>query len=153
MPLDVHWKARLVVLGLLGAADVGGWSFLLPGNRVPYEIDTHEAVSGFTEGAPVEMLGVEIGTARRIRLATPRTVHIVLGIDRDVPITRRPPSSPRALHTLVEGVLVTVGQRAAAKGLMLRSDIAPDVPTRVHADQWRDAIVAFQTPCDAYSAN
>src|SRR4051812_11339966 len=88
MPLDVHWKARLVFLGLLGAAVVGGWYFLSPGNRVPYEIDSHEAVSGLTEGAPVEMHGVEIGTVRRIRLTDPRTVHIVLSIDRDAPITR-----------------------------------------------------------------
>jgi hypothetical protein len=28
MPLNVHWKARLVFFGLLGAAGVAGWYFL-----------------------------------------------------------------------------------------------------------------------------
>jgi phospholipid/cholesterol/gamma-HCH transport system substrate-binding protein len=88
MPLDVHWRARLVFLGLLGAATVGGWYFLFPGNRVLYEIDTHASVSGLTAGAPVEMHGVEVGTVRRIKLTDPRTVRLVLSIDRDTPVTQ-----------------------------------------------------------------
>lgn len=88
MALDVHWKARLISLGLIGAAGIAGWYILSPGHRVSYEIDTREAVSGLTEGAPVEMHGVEIGTVRRMRLADPATVHLVLSIDRDAPITR-----------------------------------------------------------------
>ncbi len=43
---------------------------------------------GLTEGAPIEMHGVEIGTVHRVRLADPATVHLVLSIDRDAPITR-----------------------------------------------------------------
>jgi phospholipid/cholesterol/gamma-HCH transport system substrate-binding protein len=88
MPLDVHWRARLVFLGLLGAATVGGWYFLSPGNRVLYEIDTHDSVSGLTEGAPVEMHGVEVGTVRRIKLIDFRTARLVLSIDRNTPVTR-----------------------------------------------------------------
>lgn len=88
MPLDVHWQARLVFLALLGTAGVGGWYFVSPGNRVLYEMDTHDPVSGLSEGAPVEMHGVEIGTVSRIKLTDPGTVHILLSIDRDAPITR-----------------------------------------------------------------
>lgn len=88
MPLNVHWKARLAFVGLVGAAGLGGWYFLSSGHHLSYEIDTHETVSGLTEGAPVEMHGVEIGTVRRIRLAGPQTVHMVLSINGDAPITR-----------------------------------------------------------------
>src|SRR5579871_1320617 len=88
MPLDVHWKARLVFLGLLGVGGVGVWYDLSSGNRTSYEIDTHESVSGLTEGAPVEMHGVEVGTVNRVRLTTPHTVQIVLRIDHDAPVSR-----------------------------------------------------------------
>lgn len=77
----------MLFLGLLGAASVGGWYFVSPGNRVLYEIDTHESVSGLTEGAPVEMHGVEIGTVRRIKLVDPKTVRLVVSIERDTPVT------------------------------------------------------------------
>lgn len=89
MPLDVHWKARLIFLVLLGAAGLGGWYFLSSSAYALYEIETHDPVSGLTVGSPVEMHGVEIGTVHRIRLADPRTVEIVLSIDHDAPMITR----------------------------------------------------------------
>ena len=88
MSLNVHWKARLVFLGVLGAAGIGVWYYLSPAGQVPYAIETHDAVSGLAAGAPVEMHGVEVGTVRSVRLSDPGTVQILIGVDRDAPITR-----------------------------------------------------------------
>jgi ABC-type transporter Mla subunit MlaD len=88
MPLDVHWKARLAFLALLGGAGTAAWYVLSSGAHQLYEIETHDAVSGLGIGAPVEMHGVEIGTVDEIRLLDPDTVNIVVSIDSHAPVSR-----------------------------------------------------------------
>jgi phospholipid/cholesterol/gamma-HCH transport system substrate-binding protein len=89
MKLNVENKARLafglVVLAM--AASGLAWYFVRSGDYATYEIRTPDPVSGLIADAPVEFHGVEVGKVRRVELADPRSVRIVLDIRRDAPVT------------------------------------------------------------------
>jgi phospholipid/cholesterol/gamma-HCH transport system substrate-binding protein len=52
-----------------------------------YKIYTEDPVSGLTVDAPIEFHGVEVGKVKTIRLVGPRSVSLVLSIDKTAPVT------------------------------------------------------------------
>jgi phospholipid/cholesterol/gamma-HCH transport system substrate-binding protein len=52
-----------------------------------YQIYTQDPVSGLTIDAPIEFHGVDVGKVKNIRLVSPRSVSIMLSIDKSAPVT------------------------------------------------------------------
>jgi phospholipid/cholesterol/gamma-HCH transport system substrate-binding protein len=52
-----------------------------------YEIYTEDPVSGLVIDAPIEFHGVEVGKVKTIKLLSPRSVSILLSIDKSAPVT------------------------------------------------------------------
>jgi phospholipid/cholesterol/gamma-HCH transport system substrate-binding protein len=82
-------KARWIfgALVFLCGAAVLAWYSLASGRYATYQIRTHDSVSGLIEDAPVEFHGVEVGKVKRIELAGPQSVSILLQIRKDAPVT------------------------------------------------------------------
>ena len=89
MKLDVDDKARLAfVVFLLLAAVAGSVWYAISSNRyATYQIRTHDSVSGLLVDAPVEFHGVDVGRVKRVDLIDPRSVHILLRVERAAPVT------------------------------------------------------------------
>jgi phospholipid/cholesterol/gamma-HCH transport system substrate-binding protein len=81
--------ARLIfVMVLLIAAVVGViWHSRSVSRYAIYQIRTGDPVSGLVIDAPIEFHGVEVGKVKSICLLSPRSVSIVLNIDKNAPVT------------------------------------------------------------------
>jgi ABC-type transporter Mla subunit MlaD len=90
MNLSVEARARWAFAGLLlaGAVIAAAWYYAASAREAAYRIRTSDPVSGLIPDAPVEFHGVEVGKVRRVALAGPRSVDIVLDIDKAVPVTQ-----------------------------------------------------------------
>ena len=90
MSANVHGKARLIFLALLGAGGLaaGLGYFWSSGQYTTYRIETHDLVSGLIVNSPVELHGVEVGKVTRIELADPYTVAILLRITNEAPVSK-----------------------------------------------------------------
>ena len=89
MKLSVENTARLAFAAVvvLGAMIVAVWYRQDALRYAPYQLRTHDAVSGLIADAPVELHGVEVGSVQRVSLVDPRTVDVLLRIRKDVPVT------------------------------------------------------------------
>jgi phospholipid/cholesterol/gamma-HCH transport system substrate-binding protein len=89
MKLDVENTARVAfaIVLLLGAAAGAGWYLLSSSRYVTYEMRTHDSVSGLIVDAPVEYHGIDVGRVKRVELLDPRSVRILVNIERDAPVT------------------------------------------------------------------
>ncbi|SHE59752.1 ABC-type transporter Mla maintaining outer membrane lipid asymmetry, component MlaD [Microbulbifer donghaiensis] len=90
MNFSIENRARLAFAGtvLLGLAVWLIWHSLVSGRFTTYQIVTQDSVSGLIPGAPVEFHGVDVGTVNQVELTGPRTVRILLDVEKDAPITR-----------------------------------------------------------------
>jgi ABC-type transporter Mla subunit MlaD len=89
MTTSAEARARvLFVLFLLALAGAGlAWYLLASSRLATYEIRSRDAVSGLIPGAPVEFHGVEVGRVEAVQLESPRSVRVLLAVQRDVPVT------------------------------------------------------------------
>ena len=89
MRISIENKARLifVAIALLGTASAAGWYFVAAARFVTYRLSTQDSVSGLIVDAPVEFHGVEVGRVKRIELTAPRSVSVLLDIERRAPVT------------------------------------------------------------------
>ncbi|MFJ1256867.1 MlaD family protein [Cupriavidus sp. CuC1] len=89
MENGINTKARFMfVVFLLIAISAGSaWYFFSVSQYATYQIDTQESVSGLIADAPVEFHGVDVGKVKSIRLVNPRSVSIVVRIDKGAPVT------------------------------------------------------------------
>jgi phospholipid/cholesterol/gamma-HCH transport system substrate-binding protein len=87
--MDINTAARLMFLTVLLVSTVAGtiWYLHSVSEYTTYQIDTQDAVSGLIVDAPIEFHGVDVGKVKNIRLVGPRSVSIVLSIDKSAPIT------------------------------------------------------------------
>jgi phospholipid/cholesterol/gamma-HCH transport system substrate-binding protein len=85
----INMKARLlfVVFLIISISAGAGWYFYSVSRYATYQIYTQEPVSGLIADAPVEFHGVDVGKVKSIRLVNPRSVSIVVRIDKDAPVT------------------------------------------------------------------
>jgi phospholipid/cholesterol/gamma-HCH transport system substrate-binding protein len=81
--------ARLLFVVVLLIATVAGaiWYFHSAGRYATYQIHTDDPVSGLAIDAPIEFHGVEVGKVENISLLSPRSVGIVLSIDKNAPVS------------------------------------------------------------------
>src|SRR5215472_5805478 len=89
MKLNADNKARLAFSAVLivCAATAAGWYFSSATRYTTYQIRTHDPVSGLLADAPVEYHGVDVGRVKRVELTDPRTVRIILSVERAAPVT------------------------------------------------------------------
>lgn len=89
MKTDVNMMARLAFAAALLAALAGVvvWYVFAASHYATYQIYTRDSVSGLITDAPIEFHGVEVGKVKSVRLVNPRSVAIVLSIDKTVPVT------------------------------------------------------------------
>ena len=89
MRISIENKARLIfaAIALLGTALAAGWYFVAAARFVTYRLSTQDSVSGLIVDAPVEFHGVEVGRVKRIELTAPRSVSVLLDIERRAPVT------------------------------------------------------------------
>jgi phospholipid/cholesterol/gamma-HCH transport system substrate-binding protein len=80
-------KAGFIALLLLIVIAALGWYWSASGKYTTYQILTQDAVSGLLVDAPVEFHGVEVGKVKRIDLASPNTVNILLQVRKETPVT------------------------------------------------------------------
>jgi phospholipid/cholesterol/gamma-HCH transport system substrate-binding protein len=81
--------ARLMFVTVLLISTVVGaaWYLHSVSGYATYQIHTQDPVSGLTVDAPIEFHGVEVGKVKDITLISPRSVSIVLSIDKRAPVT------------------------------------------------------------------
>jgi phospholipid/cholesterol/gamma-HCH transport system substrate-binding protein len=89
MKFDANTKAGLTFLVFLLISIVAGalWYFHSVSQFATYQIYTEDSVSGHIADAPIEFHGVDVGKVKTIRLVSPRSVRIVLSIDKNAPVT------------------------------------------------------------------
>ncbi|EHP44110.1 ABC transporter substrate-binding protein [Cupriavidus basilensis OR16] len=89
MKNGINTKARLAfVVFVLIAISVGAaWYAFSVSHYATYQIYTKESVTGLIADAPVEFHGVDVGKVKSISLVNPRSVSIVVSIDKDAPVT------------------------------------------------------------------
>jgi phospholipid/cholesterol/gamma-HCH transport system substrate-binding protein len=87
--IDTNTMAKLTfVMVLLLSTVVGAiWYLHSVSGYATYQIDTQDPVADLTVDAPIEFHGVEVGKVKNIRLVNPRSVSIVLSIDKNAPVT------------------------------------------------------------------
>src|ERR1700688_1579178 len=81
--------ARLMFVTVLLISTVVGaiWYLYSVSGYATYQIYTEDRVSGLMIDAPIEFHGVDVGKVKNIRLVNPRSVAIVLSIDKSAPVT------------------------------------------------------------------
>jgi phospholipid/cholesterol/gamma-HCH transport system substrate-binding protein len=81
--------ARLMFVTVVLVATVAGavWFWHSESRYATYQIRTEDPVSGLAIDAPIEFHGVEVGKVKTIRLVNPRSVSIVLSVDKSAPVT------------------------------------------------------------------
>jgi phospholipid/cholesterol/gamma-HCH transport system substrate-binding protein len=89
MKISIENRARLAFGLTLLFGVVAGlvWYFVASGRYAIYEIRTDEAVSGLIADAPVEFHGVQVGTVKSIQLTGPRSISILLNVEKHAPVT------------------------------------------------------------------
>jgi phospholipid/cholesterol/gamma-HCH transport system substrate-binding protein len=89
MKIGTNTMARLMFVTVLLISTVAGaiWYLHSVSGYATYQIYTEDPVSGLAIDAPVEFHGVDVGKVKAIRLVSPRSVSIVLTIDKDAPVT------------------------------------------------------------------
>lgn len=89
MKIDTNTMARLMFVTVLLIATVVGaiWYLHSVSGYATYQINTEDPVSGLVIDAPIEFHGVDVGKVKTIRLVSPRSVSIVLSIDKSAPVT------------------------------------------------------------------
>jgi phospholipid/cholesterol/gamma-HCH transport system substrate-binding protein len=89
MKIGTNTMARLMFATVLLISTVAGaiWYLHSVSGYATYQIYTEDPVSGLAIDAPVEFHGVDVGKVKAIRLVSPRSVSIVLTIDKDAPVT------------------------------------------------------------------
>jgi len=87
--IDTNTVARLMFVTVLLLSTVVGaiWYWHSVSGYATYQINSQDPVSGLTVDAPIEFHGVEVGKVKNIRLVNPRSVAIVLSIDKSAPVT------------------------------------------------------------------
>lgn len=87
--MSAEARARIAFAGAVAviAAAVAAWMLLASHQRVRYEIWSSEPVSGLIPGAPVEFHGVEVGKVNEVQLKNPRSVRVLLEVDKDAPVS------------------------------------------------------------------
>jgi phospholipid/cholesterol/gamma-HCH transport system substrate-binding protein len=89
MKINIENRARIAFVGLLllvGAATLA-WYLVESSRQTTFQIHTRDSVSGLITDSPVEFHGVQIGKVTRVALDDPRSVSILLSVDRKAPIT------------------------------------------------------------------
>jgi len=86
---DTNTIARLMfgAVLLISTVVVAIWYLHSLRGYATYQILTADPVSGLAIDAPVEFHGVDVGKVKSIRLVSPRSVNIVLSIDKSAPVT------------------------------------------------------------------
>ena len=89
MKMNIDNKARLafVLVLLLGAATAFAWYLHASSRYTIYEIYTHDPTSGLIVDAPIEYHGVELGKVQSVNLVDPRSIRILLSINKSAPVT------------------------------------------------------------------
>ena len=89
MSMSAEARARIAFAAAVAviAAAAAAWVLLASQQRVRYEIWSGEPVSGLIPGAPVEFHGVEVGKVHEVQLKNPRSVRILLEVDKDAPVS------------------------------------------------------------------
>jgi phospholipid/cholesterol/gamma-HCH transport system substrate-binding protein len=87
--LGANTVARLLFAAvlLISIVVVAIWYLRTESQYVTYEIYSDDPVSGLAIDAPVEFHGVDVGKVKAIRLVSPRSVSVVLSIDKNAPVT------------------------------------------------------------------
>ena len=87
--MSAEARARIAFAGAVAvvAAAVAAWMLLASQQRVRYEIWSSQPVSGLIPGSPVEFHGVEVGKVNEVQLKNPRSVRVLLEVDKDAPVS------------------------------------------------------------------
>jgi phospholipid/cholesterol/gamma-HCH transport system substrate-binding protein len=87
--IDANTMAKVMFVTLLLISTVVGaiWYLHSANEYATYQIHTEDPVSGLAIDAPIEFHGVDVGKVKIIRLVSPRSVNIVLSIDKNAPVT------------------------------------------------------------------
>jgi phospholipid/cholesterol/gamma-HCH transport system substrate-binding protein len=86
---DANTMAKVMFVAVLLISTVVGaiWYLRSVSQYATYQIRTDDPVSGLAIDAPIEFHGVDVGKVKAIRLVSPRSVSIVLSIDKSAPVT------------------------------------------------------------------
>lgn len=89
MKNGINTKARLafVVFLLIAISAGAAWYDFSVSHYATYQIYTKDSVTGLIADAPVEFHGVDVGKVKSISLVNPRSVSIVVSIDKAAPVT------------------------------------------------------------------
>lgn len=89
MSFSIENRAKLAfaIMVLFGLVAGAIWYHLTSGRFTTYEILTQDSVSGLMVGAPVEFHGVDVGTVSQVDLTGPRSVRILLKVEKDAPVS------------------------------------------------------------------
>lgn len=87
--ISIENRTRLAFALVLLVGAIAGYAWYLRASSqyTTYQIVTHDSVSGLLVDAPVELHGVEVGKVQQVALTDPRSVSILLDINKEVPIT------------------------------------------------------------------
>ncbi|WP_346839940.1 MlaD family protein [Microbulbifer sp. SAOS-129_SWC] len=90
MTISITNRARLAfaILVVLLLVATAIWYYRTSGRFTTYQILTDDPVSGLIAGAPVEFHGVDVGRVTRVELTGPRSIRILLDVNKDAPVSR-----------------------------------------------------------------
>ena len=141
MKISIANRARLAfaiaVLLVLVAGSI--WCYRISGQFTTYQILTQDPVSGLIVGAPVEFHGVDVGKVTQVELTGPRSIRILLDVEKDAPVTRATAATITArglatrgftgyVYILLENTGTEQGPLTAAPGA--RYPQIPSTPSR-----------------------
>ena len=89
MKMSIENRARLafaivVVIGIMAGLV---WYSMTAGQYRTYQIVTTDPVSGLIADAPVEFHGVDVGKVTEVKLTSPHSIHILMDIRQDAPVS------------------------------------------------------------------
>ena len=129
-------KARWLFSGVLvlGALVAAGWYFFWSTRYTTYEIVTHDPVSGLIVDSPVEYHGVDVGKVKRVELADPRTIRVLVAIRDDAPVSRATVATITSRGLATRGftgyVVIALEDRGAGTGpIVAAGGRYPAIPT------------------------
>ncbi len=90
MKISIETRARIAfaVLTLLVCAAALAWYLVESNRRATFLIHTQDSVSGLIADSPVEFHGVQVGKVKRVVLEDPRSVSVLLSIEKEAPISK-----------------------------------------------------------------